>query len=189
MEGKLAALKQPPPTDTTIVTGPSSAVSEGRPASFTYFSQSRFATFECRLDVDGGEGTWEACGSQLATYNGLPLGDYVFNVRATDEFATTDPTPASRAFTIADLIAPVVSITSGPPDPTEETTASFDFSSNEQNATFACSLDLAPPETCTSPWAYAGLSVGSHVFEVTGTDPSGNVSVPADWSWTVVAPP
>jgi N-acetylglucosamine-6-sulfatase len=106
MAAKLASLKQAPPPDTTIVTGPRSPVPEGQ---FTYFSQSRFATAECRLDVGPNLGTWEGCGNQAATYAGLSAGDYVFNVRETDEFGVTDPTPASWPFAIADATEPIVS--------------------------------------------------------------------------------
>jgi arylsulfatase A-like enzyme len=100
LAARLAWLKQAPKVDTTIVTGPSDQVAQGSAITFTFFSQSRFATYECRLDTNGVMGTWGPCGNQTTTYTGLAMASYVFNVRGTDEFGTKDGTPATRAFTL-----------------------------------------------------------------------------------------
>ena len=94
----LAHLKSPSAPDTTIVTGPGGVVA---PAihTFTYFSQSRFATYECRLDGPI-LGQWAPCGHQTQAFEVLAPGDYVFRVRGTDETGATDPTPAYRFFSV-----------------------------------------------------------------------------------------
>jgi hypothetical protein len=97
----LEALRAPPFVDTTIVTGPPAVVSPGTAVTFTYFSQSRLATYECRLDVDGVEGSWRPCGDQTESLGAPAAGAYVFSVRGTDEFGITDATPGSRAFAVS----------------------------------------------------------------------------------------
>ena len=81
-----------------------------------------------------------------------------------------------------------VSITSGPSDPTNQTTASFEFSADVVDPTFRCSLDGAALTTCTSPAGYSGLSDGEHSFVVEETDQSGD-STSATWNWRVETVP
>ncbi len=76
-------------------------------------------------------------------------------------------------------------------DPTNSTSASFDFSADEPGATFECAIDGGAWGVCTSPKAYAGLADGGHTFEVRATDPAGNTDGnPAAFNWTIdtVAP-
>jgi hypothetical protein len=74
-------------------------------------------------------------------------------------------------------------ITSGPPEFSNSTSASFQFSATD-NPTFVCKLD-GTTVTCP-PADFGGLEVGSHAFEVTATDEFGNVeTTPAVRSWTV----
>jgi uncharacterized delta-60 repeat protein len=85
---------------------------------------------------------------------------------------------------------PDTSISSGPPASTTATVASFSFASSASGATFQCRLDGATWGSCSSPQGYAGLSVGSHTFDVRATYPTGNTDPsPASYSWTVTAPP
>jgi hypothetical protein len=61
------------------------------------------------------------------------------------------------------------------------------FRSSEPNSTFACSLDGAAAQACTSPKAYAGLSGAQHTFSVTATDAANNADpTPATRGWTVL---
>ncbi|MBS0321920.1 MAG: hypothetical protein JSR18_15350 [Proteobacteria bacterium] len=93
--------------------------------------------------------------------------------------------------TFTDTIAPTVSFTSTPPNPTTSTSASFSFTANEAGSTFECSLDGAPFASCTSPHGVSALSVAPHSFAVRATDPAGNTSSPITYDWTVeaVVPP
>jgi hypothetical protein len=96
-----------------------------------------------------------------------------------------EPTP-----TPVDTTAPETTITSGPGTTTTATAASFGFSASEAGSTLACKLDAEGWGACTSPRAYSGLTVGSHVFSVRATDAAGNTDgSPATQTWTIEAPP
>ena len=86
----------PPDTtapETSITEGPSGTTDDSSP-SFSFEAESG-STFECRLDVE----VWDACGSPK-TLSNLSDGEYTFEVRASDEAANADLTPASRTFTV-----------------------------------------------------------------------------------------
>jgi hypothetical protein len=79
-------------------------------------------------------------------------------------------------------------ITSGPPSPTQSTSATFEFHSNRTGTTFECGLD-GEAVPCSSPWSYSSLAEGAHVFEAIAIDPvAGPDPTPASWSWTIEAP-
>jgi arylsulfatase A-like enzyme len=92
------------------------------------------------------------------------------------------------------LLPPVVSVTGGPTGLTNQTTAVFQFASDE-DASFECSLDGAPPSPCGAGPAgsqtYGSLAQGSHTFSVFGVDEYNNVSSAASRAFTVdsVPPP
>ncbi|KKK70144.1 hypothetical protein LCGC14_2926940, partial [marine sediment metagenome] len=171
--------------DTTIDSGPPDP-SNSTSATFTFSSNEGGSTFECRLDsileVD-----FATCSSPKP-YSALTEGSHTFDVRATDPAGNTDSTPASQTWTV-DLTEPVTTITSGPPDPSASTSATFEFSSNEGGSTFECRLDSILEvdfASCSSPKPYSALTEGSHTFDVRATDPAGNTdSTPASQTWTV----
>ncbi len=185
LASELAQLTAPPAPETTIVSGPHGTLPPNPIVTFRYFSQSRFATYECRLDRDGVDGVWERCDGQSVTLGPLEGGSYVFYVRGIDENETTDPSPSARLFSVIEGGGPTTTITSGPSDPTMETSATFTFSADEDPVTFDCSLDGGAAQACTSPFTYTGLSAGPHTFSVVATDDSGNAGNTATWSWTI----
>jgi aqualysin 1 len=74
---------------------------------------------------------------------------------------------------------PETAIDSGPASTTYVRTASFEFSSSEENSTFECSLDDGNFEPCTSPQGYPDLGHpdlvdGSHTFRVRAIGVAGN---------------
>lgn len=86
----------------------------------------------------------------------------------------------------ADTKAPVVEITDGPDDETDETTASFEFEADEPVESYECRLDDGEFEECVSPYNTPGqLQPGEHVFVVRATDPAGNRSDPVEDDWTI----
>jgi parallel beta-helix repeat protein len=70
------------------------------------------------------------------------------------------------------------------------TSASFAFSSNEEDATFECALDGAAFQPCTSPMTLSGLAPGEHTLQVRAVDAEGLADpAPATYTWTVGAAP
>lgn len=167
----------------TITAGP--AEGENVPSNtvtFAYESSSP-ATFACVLDGAAPE----SCDGGQITYTELANGSHTFTVIAT----TTGPDVASgretRNWTVA--VAPVATITSEPPNPSESPDATFEFTSDQAGATFECSLDGAAPAACTSPAEYHGLSEQEHVFAVRAVDPRVGNGPPAEYRWAVKAAP
>lgn len=152
--------------ETTIDSGPSGTTGTDTP-TFT-FSSTEGGTFECRIDG----GTFTLCTSPETT-DPLSEGPHTFEVRALDNAANPDPTPASRDF-IVDTTDPQTTIDSGPTGTTNDSTATFTFSSDEPGATFECSVDGATFTICTSPFEAAPLADGPHSFEVRSTDAAAN---------------
>jgi glycosidase len=168
---------------TTISSAPPALSNSGN-ASFS-FSSSETGSFQCKLDG----GAFTSCTSPQS-YTGLSDGSHSFTVRAIDAAGNTDPNPASFAWTI-DTAAPETTIDSAPPSLSNNTTASFGFSSSESGGGFQCKLDSGAFAACDNPVSYTGLSDGSHSFTVRAIDAAGNTDpTPAAYTWTIdtVAP-
>jgi len=180
-----------PPT-ATIKTHPADP-SPGAGAAFTYQSDEVNSTFECSLS-SGGPDSFGPCSSSGKTYTNLADGPYTFEVRATDKAGNQQPTPAEFSWEVdssaADTAPPQTTLESHPPDPSESSTASFAYSSNEPGSSFECGLDGAPFASCqASGIAYTGLGDGPHSFQVRAIDPSGNLDpTPAGYSFQVALP-
>jgi hypothetical protein len=150
-------------------------------ATFAFSSDQPGATFECRLDLGG----YEPCTSP-EEYTDLAFEEHDFFVRAKDADGNVDPTPAEFSWDIADFTPPNTTIDSGPDATTSDTSANFEFSSNESDATFECALDGGNFTACSSPRTYTGLTVGDHRLQVQAIDPTENVDpTPAEYTWTV----
>src|SRR5262249_61923118 len=86
---------------------------------------------------------------------------------------------------------PIITMTSGPADPTTSTTATLTWTSTTgtgTSVTFVCSLDNGPATACTSGKTYTGLLSGYHLFMVTPTDDTGAVGNPSAWEWLITGP-
>jgi hypothetical protein len=165
--------------DTTIDNKPA-ALTSSTTANFAFFANDGTAGFECRLDGEA----YAAC-TTPKNYTGLAEGSHTFVVRALDPAGNTDLTPASWSWTV-DTTPPDTTIGSNPTSPTNNTSATFAFTATEANATFACRLDGESFAVCTTPKSYAGLTEGSHTFEVRATDLAGNIDPsPADFIWII----
>jgi hypothetical protein len=164
--------------DTVIDTGPSGSTLNHTP-SFEFHSTEANSTFQCSLD----NAAFATCSSPFTTPT-LALGDHTFAVREIDPAANTDPTPATRAFSVTnpppDSSPPETTITDGPSGSTTEHAPTFQFSSSEAGSTFECSLDQASFAPCSSPLVTASLADGAHTFQVRAIDPAGNVDPSAD---------
>ena len=160
------------------ITASPAALTNQTTATFSFISSQAGSTFSCKLDA----GAAGACTSPQS-YSGLAAGSHTFTVTAVDP-AGNASAPVSYGWTI-DLTALLVTITASPANPSNQTSASFSFSASTAGSTFSCSLDAAAAAACTSPQSYSGLTAGSHSFSVTATDPTGKVSSPASFTWTI----
>jgi Bacterial Ig-like domain/Bacterial Ig domain len=149
----------PAAPDTTITSGPSGTVN-ATSASFAFTSTVGGSSFSCTLD--GGAAT--ACTSPT-TYNGLAEGTHTFTVAATAN-GLTDPTPASRTWTI-DLTAPTIS------------------STTPANG----STDVAPGTTVSATFneAMAAGSITTSTFTLTDTTTSSSVAASVAYNSTTQA--
>lgn len=164
--------------------------SPGGSAAFGFHASEAGAKFECSL-AKGAEGDqFTACNSGK-TYTKLTDGSYTFKVKATDKAGNTGP-PVSFVWTVdnslADTTPPETTITSKPADPSDSSTASFAYASNEPGSSFECSLDGASFASCPAGGiVYTGLAGGQHSFQVRAIDTSGNTDLtPAGYTFNVV---
>ncbi|WP_432937985.1 right-handed parallel beta-helix repeat-containing protein [Kribbella sp. CA-253562] len=158
------------PPDTTVLTGPAPQTPL-EDAVFTFRSTEPDTTFQCSLDG----AAFTTCTSPRE-YTEIAYGAHEFQVRAIDPEGNVDASPAVHSWTRTG--PPVVTIQSGPADPTTSSDATVTFSANEAVTKYECSLDLAAFTECTSPVTYEGLAVGDHSLRIQATDLDGVVSGP-----------
>ncbi len=172
--------------DTQLIGGPSGATASSG-ASFTFVSPDAGAgaTFECALDGGGFAG----CVSPHAVA-GLVEGAHTFAVRVRDSVGNSDPTPATRSWTV-DLTPPETILESGPEGMVPVAIAAFAFSSNESDVRFECNFDSGGFVSCTSPATYTNLAQGAHSFVVRAIDMANHVDVSPvvrNWAVDTIAP-
>ncbi len=91
----------------------------------------------------------------------------------------------SLTATLADTTPPDTSFLTTEPNPTNDATGDFTFSSTEPG-TFECSVDGGAFAACTTPFATASLADGAHTLAVRAIDATTNVDpTPASYMWTV----
>jgi hypothetical protein len=168
-----------PPAAPTITSAPPN-VTDATTATFAFTDADSSAAFRCKLD----SGSFTTCTSPT-TYEQLAEGTHAFSVKAVDA-AGNESDVTSYAWTI-DLSNPVVTIdpASEPPDPTNQTSASFVFTSNKPGSTFECQLDGSGFSPCSSPATYTGLADMRHTFGVRATDQFGHQGLATTYDWTV----
>ena len=175
---------EPPPDVTAPDTSLSTtllATSASTSISLTLTANEPDVTFECAIDG----GAWTACAAD-AEFTGIAVGNHSLLVRAIDAAGNVDATPASHSWTV--VPAPDTSVSDGPDTSTLETSASFNFASDQSGVTFACSLDGGAWSACTSPKTLLNVAVGAHAFEVRAIDANGYADPsPARYEWTVTA--
>jgi hypothetical protein len=167
--------------DTQIDGGPTGSV-DSTIATFMFSSPNAGvgATYACSLDG----AAYVACTSPR-TYGGLSETSHTFAVRVTDAALNTDPTPATRMWTV-DTTDPTTTIMSGPSGAVPSQSATFVFTSNEAGATFECDLDSGGFGVCSATHLLTSLSQGSHTLQVRAVDAALNVdATPASRTWTV----
>lgn len=167
--------------DTFIDSGPRGATGE-TVAVFTFYASQVGCTFRCAVD-----GAALAPCSSPASVRGLAPGPHHFVVTATSRAGNSDPSPATRDWSI-DATPPQTLITAGPAAMHPSARATFTFSADKPGSTFRCALDGAAAVPCASPYERSGLSEGFHWFSVSASDAQGNEDpTPATWFFTVDA--
>ena len=169
----------------TITGGPTGTVGIGASVvSFEAVGEPAGVTFTCALDAN----LPKACSSptDASTLGLLLSGSHTFTVFGTD-LAGNESETVSRTWEI-DAVAPVVTITSSPPDPTNDPTGTVTFTVDDDSATVECKVDDEAWAACTSPYTTASLGDGSHTVTVRATDPAGNQGNDSA-TWTVDTTP
>ena len=133
-------------------------------------------------DVVDGSGNWEI------TWSGAPEGLHLLFAEASDLAGNSDE---SNLLTIRiDTTAPDTLIDSGPPSPTGDTTADFDFGSDETPVTFAANLNGGPFGPVGELHSVSTPADGIYTLAVRATDLAGNTdATPAVHVWEVDALP
>ncbi len=88
----------------TSITSKPPVITNATTANFSFTSSEASSTFECQLDSSG----FQAC-TLPKSYAALSNGSHTFDVRAIDQAANVDATPASYAWTI-DTTLPVLTV-------------------------------------------------------------------------------
>jgi hypothetical protein len=157
----------PSPTipDTAIDSAPPGLIAR-RDIRFSFHSDPSGDSFQCSLNG----AAWSACASPK-TYSSLADGSYEFAVRALDG-ESVDPTPATASLKV-EATPPQTTITSSPSGRIPIGTVSVDFSSNQVDASFECSLDGQSFSSCASPYELPSPSPGPHDLEVRAVNAAG----------------
>jgi CSLREA domain-containing protein len=140
---------------------------------------------------------WDVTEQLLGMYT---TGNHGFQIRDAQEDGVGDEQTLNSRHKLTDdppqLVltfddsTPETTIDAGPDAVTEETAATFEFSSDRADARFECSLDEATFRACASPYPIDALAEGDHSLEVKATrrvravDPT-----PARYDWKVAIPP
>jgi hypothetical protein len=167
------------PPQTTLAGAPPDPTNQTT-ATFELGCDELGCVFECEIDGAG----FNVCDG-TETWGPFADGSHTFRARSTDVVGNVDATPAEHSWTI-NTDAPEVSFDGTPADRTNNTSASFDFTCNEDDCSYECQLDGGALEACNSPKVYFNLEDGPHTFRVYAFDPAGNKStLPAEHSWTI----
>ena len=149
------------PPDTTISGGPSGTTADSTP-TFEFTSEPG-ATFQCRIDA----AAFSSCSSPI-TVAALTDGAHTFEVRATDAASNTDPTPATRTFTVDTSTGPgekptITAAKSGTGGGTVTSSPAgincgADCSENYDNGTVVTLTATSSPGSTFTGWSGAGCS-------------------------------
>ena len=142
------------------------------------------ATGPTSCSLDGA--AFSPCSSPR-TYNSLALGDHSLTVALTSDLRGI---AIQYIWTITPVGVLDVLFTGNAAGSAASSSrdATFAWLSDQVGATFQCSLDTGAFAACSAPRTYHSLAVGPHAFAVRATNTLGDLSVPATYSWTIVAP-
>ncbi|NQY99350.1 MAG: VWA domain-containing protein [Bdellovibrionales bacterium] len=159
----------------TITSGPDDP-SASKESQFAFQVDDSEADTSCKLN----DGEFEPCqsGSQYLAEE----GENSFQVKAVDPYGHEG---LSEVYTWnVDTIAPSVTITSGPDDPSNELESVFDFVVDDDTAAVACRLNDGAPQACKTGDTFIATE-GSNEFQVIATDQIGNAGSSQVFTWYV----
>ena len=155
------------PPETTITAKPP-ALTNDPSLRFEFSASEPDVDFTCKLD----DGPAVPCSSPH-TFEDVADGEHTVTIVAVDKAGNVDANPATAQVTV-DTVPPAVSITSGPPELTNDRSLKFAFESDDPTASFTCKLDDGPAVPCGSPHTFNDVPDGGHVVRIAATDPAGN---------------
>ena len=178
------------------IVDPITSPTSNRTANVTWTASEAGETFLCALD-DNNPADATGCSPSASPANsstswplsGLADGPHTAYVYGVDSLGNKNATPGTVTWTVDTTApsSPVITVT--PAGPTNQTSASISWVDGDATS-FKCALDADVPVTCTNPWPVSGLSEGTHVVTVQGTDAAKNVGVPGVAHWVVdLTPP
>ncbi|MBX3154958.1 MAG: Ig-like domain repeat protein [Deltaproteobacteria bacterium] len=148
--------------------------SNKRPVLHFSVTDASSVTVTCAVDTGAAVPCDGAAG--FSSPSDLADGLHTYHVKATD--AATNQGTLDATFTV-DTTPPTVTITSGPPDPTNNNTPTFAFTTDGVRA--RCAMDTGEViDPCTSGVTFPPLAPGVHTFTLTAFDdatPANSASV------------
>jgi hypothetical protein len=185
-------------TFTVDTTGPAVAFdttpdtpSNDNTPTFTWSSTDADATsYQCLLTRNPSPepSPWESCTSGEELVN-LGDGDWTYTVRGADDLGNTGSTD-SFDFTI-DTSGPETTFDTTPVAVGNDTTPTFTFSTDEEDATFECMLsrnpagEPSPWEECASGEELTNLGDGDWTYTVRALDALGNAGPEVSYDFTI----
>jgi CARDB/Periplasmic copper-binding protein (NosD)/Right handed beta helix region/Bacterial pre-peptidase C-terminal domain len=181
--------------DTQILTGPANgATVDGNSVTYTVLGSDDATPtgqilFQQQLD---GAAYTTATATTSRVFSGLSDGPHSVQIRAVDLAGNVDATPVQRTFT-SDALPPTVTILTGPPANSCQTTtsASFTWSASDVvtpqgSLVYAYSLDGAAFTSygATTSASYGSLAEGSHTLTVDSRDLLGHIGT-ATLTWKI----
>lgn len=175
-EGKVEPDWQVTVADTTPVAG--TAVGFGVSGGPALSNQVDVSVNDLSATDPNAAATVAPCGGGSASYSGLALGGHVFQVRVS---VASSEAIAIYPWTILPP-PPGVELTATPPDPVNDPSATFAWTTSGIVDFTTCTLDgVSAP--CASPTTYTGLTIGAHEFEVMVGNAGGSST--ASYSWSI----
>lgn len=187
------------PINTLITSGPANGSSTASTsATFAFRAHHPFAIdFRCRKSSPD-FAFWLACTSPR-TYTGLALGEHTFEVRAVDRDLLSDPTPASRTWTVlGSLSLNQAPVTTGIADQSHAEGAAVNldvrgaFSDPDGHSLSLATDSELPDGLGFGAGVFSGslsfVAAGSYAVTVTASDGHGG-AVEAAFTWTVSETP
>ena len=139
MAARLAGLRSPPP-QTTIHIGPDGAQAD-RLVDVAYFSQSRCATYRCRLDRDAVVGDWYPCPGSAHAWGRSTTARYSFLLGDRRDRGGRRHT-AVTSFSVT-ATGPPVELTTTPPADSAERNSEVAFSTSTSGVVLECPVAVA----------------------------------------------